>query len=144
MAPARSKKRGEVKTPQVERSAGSQLFKRQTQPPFLSFSLMRRFADEMDRVFEDFGFPTMERVGRSWGMERFSPQIDIFERDSKLVIRADLPGMSKEDVTVDVTEDAVVIEGERKFEHEENEQGVYRSERSYGRFHREIDRKSVV
>ena len=138
MARERSKNREESQSQSVERPAGSQSSRRETWPPFSPFSLMRRFADEMDRVFEDFGFPTMERVGRSWGMERFSPQIDIFERDSKLVIRADLPGMSKEDVTVDVTEDAVVIEGERKFEHEENEQGVYRSERSYGRFHREI------
>jgi HSP20 family protein len=71
-------------------------------------------------------------------MERFSPQVDMFERDGKLVVRADLPGMNKQDVTVEVTEDAVVIDGERKYEHEENEGGMYRSERSYGHFHREI------
>ena len=46
--------------------------------------------------------------------------------------------MTKDDVNVEITEDAVVIEGERKYEHEENEKGVYRSERSYGHFHREI------
>src|ERR1041385_6476806 len=138
MARERSKNREESQSQPVERQGGSPLSRRETWPSYTPFSMMRRFADQMDRIFEDFSFPTMERFGRSWGMERFSPQIDIFERDSKLVIRADLPGMSKEDVTVDVTEDAVVIEGERKFEHEENEQGVYRSERSYGRFHREI------
>ena len=99
---------------------------------------MRRFAEDMDRMFEGFGFPSMERFGRQWGTERFSPQVDIFERDGKLVVRADLPGMSKDDVKVELTEDAVVIDGERKYEHEENEGGVYRSERSYGHFHREI------
>jgi len=138
MARERSKNREESQSQPVERQGGSQLSRRETWPSYTPFSMMRRFADEMDRIFEDFSFPTMERFGRSWGMERFSPQIDIFERDSKLIIRADLPGMSKDDVTVDVTEDAVVIEGERKFEREENEQGMYRSERSYGRFHREI------
>ena len=77
-------------------------------------AVARRFAEDMDRMFEDFAFPSLGR---------FSPKIDIFERDGKLVVRADLPGMSKEDVTVDITEDAVVIEGERKFEHEENQEG---------------------
>jgi len=100
--------------------------------------MMRRFAEDMDRMFEGFGFPGMERFRRSGGTERFSPQVDIFERDGKLVVRADLPGMNKEDVTVEVTENAIVIDGERKYEHEENEGGIYRSERSYGHFHREI------
>jgi HSP20 family protein len=100
--------------------------------------MMRRFADEMDRMFEDFSFPAIGRFGRSTGMERFAPQVDIFERDGKLVVRADLPGMNKEDVNVEVTDDAIVIQGERRYEHEENQEGVYRSERSYGRFYREI------
>jgi HSP20 family protein len=100
--------------------------------------MMRRFADEMDRMFEDFGFPSMERWGRSSGLDRFSPQVDIFERDGKLVVRADLPGMTKDDISVELTEGAVIIQGERKYEHEENQEGIYRSERSYGRFYREI------
>src|SRR4030095_3006522 len=69
---------------------------------------------------------------------RFSPQVDIFERNGKLVVRADLPGMTKDDITVEVTDDAVVMDGESRYEHEEKETGIYRSERSYGRFHREI------
>jgi HSP20 family protein len=58
--------------------------------------------------------------------EGFSPQIDSVERDGKLIIRADLPGMTKDDVKVEITGQAVVIDGERKYD------------RSYGRFHREI------
>jgi HSP20 family protein len=100
--------------------------------------MMRRFADEMDRLFEGFGLPSTERSG-GWSLsDRFSPNVDIFERDGKIVIRADVPGLTKDDVKVDVTEDAVLIEGERKYEHEESEQGVYRTERSYGHFRREI------
>ena len=46
--------------------------------------------------------------------------------------------MTKDDVKVEITDEAVILDGERKWEHEENQQGVYRSERSYGSFHREI------
>ena len=144
MARERSKNREESQSQGVERPGGRQLSRRETWPSFTPFGMMRRFADEMDRMFEDFGFPGIGRLGRSWapswgeGMERFSPQIDIFERDNKLIVRADLPGMNKDDVNVEVTEEAVVIEGERKYEHEENEKGIYRSERSYGHFRREI------
>ena len=137
MARERSKNREESQSQSVERHRGDQLIRRDW-PSFGPFSMMRRFADEMDRMFEDFGLPGWERFGRSTAMERFSPQVDMIERDGKLVVRADLPGMTKDDVTVEVTDDAVVIDGERKYEHEQKEGGVYRSERSYGRFHREI------
>ena len=139
MARERSKNREESQSQAVERPGGGPLSGRETWPSFTPFGMMRRFADEMDRMF-DFGFPGIGRWGRSsgGGMERFSPQIDIFERDSKLIVRADLPGLNKDDVNVEVTEDAVVIEGERKYEHEESEKGIYRSERSYGHFRREI------
>jgi HSP20 family protein len=115
------------------------------------FRLIERFADEMDRVFEDFGFgrawPT-SRVGRGlfrspWsgtatGMEAWAPDVEVFHRNDELVVRADLPGMSKEDIKVDVTESAITIQGERKRAREEEREGVYRSERSYGRFYRTI------
>jgi HSP20 family protein len=54
------------------------------------------------------------------------------------VVRADLPGMSKDDINVEITDDALVIRGERRSEREENEEGYYRSERSYGSFYRRI------
>jgi HSP20 family protein len=95
---------------------------------------MRRFADQMDRMFEGFNFPSWDR----FTLSTFSPQIDIVERGGKLVLRCDLPGMTKDDVKVEITDEAIVIDGERKYEHEENEKGIYRSERSYGHFHREI------
>jgi HSP20 family protein len=104
--------------------------------------MMRRFADEMDRMFdrmfEGFGLSSMERSGL-WGSgERFSPGVEIRERDGKILISADLPGMNKDDVKVDISDDAVTIEGERKQEREEREEGFYRSERSYGQFRRVI------
>ena len=104
------------------------------------FGSMGRFTDDMDRLFEGFGFPSLHRFGPyGWGgVSRFSPDVEILERDGKLVIRADLPGLGKDDVTVDVSEHAVTIEGERKCEHEATEEGVYTCERAYGHFRREI------
>jgi HSP20 family protein len=108
------------------------------------FRLFDRFADEMDRVFEDFGFgrTRSRQPWRGFGMlsgdEMWTPDVDIFHRNSELVIHADLPGLTKDDVKVDVTENEVTIEGERQRQHEDEREGLYRSERSYGRFSRVI------
>jgi HSP20 family protein len=111
------------------------------------FTFMRRFGEEMDRLFEDFGFgrgfltPAFGRELGSLGeLERsvWSPQVEVFERGGQLVVRADLPGMTKDDINVDITDDALMLRGERKSEREENEEGYYRSERSYGSFYRSI------
>src|SRR3954466_11371673 len=138
MARERSKNPNESQLSTVDRNRGGPVAQRDSWPSFTPFGVMRRFANEIDRMFEDFPSMGAERFGRCFSMESFSPQIDMFERDGKLVLRADLPGLTKDDVTVEITDNAVIIEGERKYEHEENEKGIYRSERSYGRFHREI------
>jgi HSP20 family protein len=93
------------------------------------FSMMRRMVDEMDRAISSFG---SEAGGQ------FMPAIEVTERDGNLVVCADLPGIRKEDVKVEVTDDAVIIEGERKREEERTERGYHRTERSYGRFYRTI------
>lgn len=109
------------------------------------FRTLERLADEMARTFDDFSF------GRGWLNPRLStnwlrsrrdegwvPDIEMLQRNNTLLIRTDLPGLSKDDVKVDVTEDSVTIQGERHREHEEEREGVYRSERSYGSFCRVI------
>jgi len=108
------------------------------------FSMLERFADEMDRVFENFGFGGLRsrQSGRGFGLlsgeDIWTPELEIFHRNSELVIRADLPGLTKDDVKVDVSDNQVIIEGERQRQHEEEREGVFRSERSYGRFYRAI------
>jgi len=98
------------------------------------FSMMRRLSEEMDRAFgSSFG------LGRGFGEETgWMPAIEVREQDGNLVVCADLPGLNKEDVKVEVSGDALVIEGERKREHEETRSGIHRTERSYGRFYRAI------
>jgi HSP20 family protein len=73
------------------------------------------------------------RDPRGW-----QPQIETFQRGDQYVIRVDLPGMNRDDVTVEVGDDQVIIQGERRDEREEQGQGFYRSERSYGRFYRTV------
>jgi HSP20 family protein len=115
------------------------------------FHMLQRFTDEMERVFDDFGFgrgwlvPRMrgrwlESPWRELGteLEAWTPAIEVVHRDNELVVRADLPGLGKDDIKVDVTEDSITIQGERKREHKEEREGVYRSERSYGSFSRVI------
>jgi HSP20 family protein len=107
------------------------------------FRQMLRINDEMDRLFDSIGFgslfgsPLSETAASS---ERavWSPEIEMFERDNKLVIRADLPGLHKDEVDVEIDNDQVRIRGERRHEFSGQEGGVYRSERSYGRFERII------
>ena len=100
------------------------------------FAFMRRITEELDRAFgprEDL--PWMpELYPRMW-----APQIEVFERNEKFIVRVDLPGLKKEDVKIEVTHDELTIEGERKLEKEEKEEGVYRTERRYGRFFRRLE-----
>jgi len=98
------------------------------------FGLMRRLSEEMDRIFAS-AWPdarSSETSGSWW------PAVEISERDGKMIVCADLPGLDKNDVKVELTEGNLIIEGERKREHEENEKGLHRSERSYGSFYRSI------
>ena len=72
------------------------------------------------------------------GGTAFAPPMEIFQRDGHLVVRADLPGMTKDDVQVEVTDDSLTISGERRSEHATKQEGIFRSERHYGTFHRHI------
>jgi HSP20 family protein len=97
------------------------------------FSLMRRMTEEMDRVIQEFG---LERgAGNQTG---WSPAIEVAERDGQYSVRAELPGLSPNDVKVEVANDALIIQGERKVEREEKDGGVQRTERQYGLFYRNI------
>jgi HSP20 family protein len=106
------------------------------------FTLLRQMTSELDRVFEQpfgtaFRWPSL-RAFASPDEERWAPQIDVVERDNRLVTKVDLPGLKKEDVTVEVTDGHLAISGERKSETEEEKDNVYRCERSYGSFYRAV------
>lgn len=105
------------------------------------FTFMRRFSEQMDRLFEDFGMGGFGgELGRLSSLRGslWAPQVEVFERGKQLVVRADLPGLTKDDIDVNITDDEIVLKGERRQESEENKEGYYRSERSYGSFYRSI------
>jgi HSP20 family protein len=111
------------------------------------FQMLRRMTEEMDRAFErmfdDAGFGRLA-LSRPFGASQqpgasiWSPRVEAFQKQDKFIVRAELPGLKKDDVEVNVTEDAITIHGQRKEEHERNEEGFYHSERSYGTFYRTI------
>ena len=158
------------------------------------FGFMRRFSEEMDRLFADYGFGpasygstgygpagygltsggggasagalgnreggvSQQRMGGlqhqpgrqgstalgrgagGGGSARSSvwaPQIELFQRGDQIVVRADLPGLNKDDVDVEVHEGVLTISGERREQYEDRGEGFFHSERSYGSFHRSI------
>jgi HSP20 family protein len=127
----------------LERRRGGPLSQRRERFGFggSPFSLMRRLSDDVDRLFDDLFGTRLGSWEERWPLLRaraWSPEIDVFERDGKLVVRADLPGLTKADVNVEVRENELVISGERKSETEREEGEFYVREASYGRFHRAI------
>ena len=105
------------------------------------FTLMRRLSDDMERMFEDtWGARRFPRLFRGLDVpeSRWTPNIEAFERKGEFVVRAELPGMTKDHVKVEVSDGELVIQGERKEEKEQKEKGYYASERSYGAFYRAL------
>lgn len=106
------------------------------------FTMMDRMRDEFDRLFEGFGlnrlhWPALPAL--AWRTDGpWMPAIEVLERRGTMVIKADLPGLTRSDITVEVTPEGVTLRGERKSEvtEERREEGYYRSERMYGHFSR--------
>jgi HSP20 family protein len=97
------------------------------------FGLMRRLRDDMDQFFGNAWSGSRERETGAWW-----PAVEVSEQAGKLTVHADLPGVDKNDVKVELTDGNLIIQGERKREHQEESGGFRRSERSYGTFYRSI------
>ncbi|MCX7796356.1 MAG: Hsp20/alpha crystallin family protein [bacterium] len=109
--------------------------------PFRELESLRREMERLfDEVFERTPFfrrepllETTEEFGRVW-----TPACDVYETDKEVVVKANLPGVSKDNVEVIVTEDSITIKGQAKEEAEVKEKNYYRRELSYGAFERVI------
>src|SRR3954451_14326748 len=96
---------------------------------------MSSLQTEMNRLFNTmFDSPT---VGNG-GTRRWTPAMDLLETDDAFVLRADLPGMREEDVSIELEDNVLTVSGERKADHEENGEGFYRVERAFGTFSRSL------
>jgi HSP20 family protein len=89
------------------------------------------FSREVDRLFDTF-------FGTQAEARRWVPPMDLVEADDHFVLKADLPGLNEEDVSIEIQDGSLVISGERKSEHEQRERGWYRIERSFGSFSRSL------
>ncbi len=94
------------------------------------FGLMQRFSDEIDRTFAGFA-PNTE-------YDLWAPLLEVKHKHGNFYVTAELPGIAKEDVKVEVVEESLVIAGEKKNVKEEKGEGFYRTERCYGKFYRSI------
>lgn len=107
--------------------------------------LIRDMQDEMSKmienVFEDFGIAENKKnkTGNYW-----MPAIELLEKNNEYEVKAELPGMSKEDVEVEISNNNIIIRGETKQEKEEKTENIYRSEFRYGKFLRTIPLPSEI
>ncbi len=96
---------------------------------------------DVNRVFDDF-FRTFETGLLSPFGEisesMFHPRLEVKENPDDLRISVELPGIDEKDIDLSITNDALTISGEKREEKEENTQGYYRMERTYGSFHRRV------
>lgn len=104
---------------------------------FNPFSMMRRMQEELNRAFSP-ATTGSSSGSSSAGSELWVPPIEVSQKDGNYIVSAELPGLSDEDVTVEIDDDAIVIRGERQFEHKETQGGITRTERRYGEFYRAI------
>ncbi len=99
--------------------------------------------ERINRLFED-------SLSRPRGREEptvpgvWSPQVDIFETDDSIVLKAELPGIDKKDVTIELKDNTISLSGERKFEKKIKEENYHRVERSYGTFSRSFTLPSNI
>ena len=100
-------------------------------------AFMRRVFRDFDRFFEAGDFP-VARLGKPFTDVAWMPPVEAFERDHRLTVRVELPGMKKEEIGVTFAEGLLTIEGERKLENEEKKNDWYRNERTYGKFVRAV------
>ncbi len=107
--------------------------------PFRDFGRMR---NEMDRLFGSL-WPRDDRElildGLAW-----MPLVDVYEDHDQIVVKAEIPGVKKEDVTLSLTDDILTLKGERRHEKEEKRENYFRLETSYGTFQRTIQLPRAV
>ena len=94
---------------------------------------------EMNRLFNTFfDNPSVEVSHGNGAQRRWLPPMDLVEAEGEFILRADLPGLSEEDVNIEVEDNVLSISGERKSRHEQSEEGYHRVERSFGSFRRSL------
>lgn len=95
--------------------------------------------ERMNRLFDDSLFRSDRRRNDETEMGVWLPAVDVFEKENQLVIKAELPGMNKKDISLDFKDGVLTLSGVRKSENEVKEDDFYRREMSYGKFIRSFN-----
>ena len=95
-------------------------------------ALMRRILRDAERLLREPPPPAPQYARRGFGEFPWAPEMEVFEREGRLTVRLDLPGLKQEEVSVTVAGDALTIEGERKYELEDKKKDWYTTERTTG------------
>ena len=93
------------------------------------------FRPSMNSLLDDFFLP-MRKVDDESSFWSWNPKVDIYDEDNHIVVKAELPGVDKDDIVVDIKDRVLTLKGERSTDNEVKEDDYYRKERSYGRFER--------
>ena len=108
--------------------------------PFRDLNILQ---ERMNRVFED-------AAGRSWKSDEpsattsWSPAVDIYETENEIIVQAELPGVERKDITLNLENNVLTLKGERRFEKESNQDNYHRIERAYGTFSRAFSIPTLV
>ena len=96
---------------------------------------MTGIQNRLNRMFNVPYWP-QGRMSDETGMGMWNPAVDLYEKDDHFVIKAELPGVDKKDIAIDLKDRVLTLSGERSYENEVKEENYYRRERSYGKFQR--------
>ena len=96
---------------------------------------MFSFRNRINHIFDDVFYP-INRDEVEFSMESWNPVVDVYDNDDSIVIKAELPGIDKEGIEIDVKDRVLTLKGERSSESEVKDDNYYRRERSFGRFER--------
>ena len=108
--------------------------------PFGEFSTLQ---ERMNRLFEDL-IPATRKSEEELNTGTFYPSVDIYEGEKDITLKAELPGIDKKDVHVEINDGVITLRGERKIEKENKKENYHRVERSYGIFNRSFTLPTTV
>jgi len=121
-----------------------------TATPERALSPLRSWEREMERMFEHFPsfrwprFRDFEPFRLPRELRLHAPTLDMYEDKNEIVVKAELPGMTKDDIEINITDSTLTLKGEKKKEEEVKEKDFYRCEREYGSFLRTVELPAEV
>jgi HSP20 family protein len=107
--------------------------------PFRDLNMLQ---ERMNRLFDDAG--RWKHDGEPSATTTWSPAVDIFETEGEIMVKAELPGMDRKDITLHLENNVLTLKGERRFEKETKEENYHRIERAYGGFSRAFSIPATV